>query len=207
MIDIVFPKGNEKDFVETAKRLGYSGLCLAYGEKDRAGLDRASQAQEKDFAVFTGIVCRKMPKTKAGLYLAEKSDRPFLKGNQDIIFNIEGTRDFIHQRESGLNHILCRMMQENDVAYGIPFSSILNSDRRPALLGQIMQNIRLCQKYRVNIAVASFASDPYDMRALADMEALARVLGIKNAKKSLKYISNLLRMKQRQIRKGIQRIK
>ena len=29
-VDVVFPNGNEKEFIELAPRLGYGGLCFVY---------------------------------------------------------------------------------------------------------------------------------------------------------------------------------
>ncbi|MBW3010607.1 hypothetical protein KY335_05890 [Candidatus Woesearchaeota archaeon] len=206
MIDLVFPNNNEKEFILTAKKLGYSGLCFVYSEKDKNNLARAEKLKSPSFKIFTGLVCKKLPKAKADLYLVENNDRFFLKGNHDLIFNIEGPYDFIHQRDSGLNHILCKMMHKNNTAYGISFSAILNTANRHVLLGQIMQNVRLCQKYKVGIALLSFAKEPFEMRSPNDLEAFGRVLGMKDAKKSLNFAENMLKTKQKQIAKGIERI-
>ncbi|MCK4669914.1 MAG: hypothetical protein KAT43_01830 [Nanoarchaeota archaeon] len=206
MIDIVFPDSNEKEFVGMAKRLGYSGICFVYHEKDRKNLVKAEALKETGFNIFTGLVCKKLPKAKADIYFAEKNDRFFLKGKHDVIFDIEGLYDFIHQRDSGLNHILCRMMHEKEVSYGISFSAILNSEKRSVLLGQIMQNVRLCQKYKTKIIFASFAEHPFKMRSPNDLEAFGRILGLRNAKKVLNAAASVVKTKQRQIGKDIERI-
>src|SRR3989338_6580410 len=58
-------------------------------------------------------------------------------------------KDFMHQRNSGLNHVLCALAKENNVAIGFSFSSILHAEKRAVLLGRIMQNILLCRKYKI----------------------------------------------------------
>jgi RNase P/RNase MRP subunit p30 len=49
-------------------------------------------------------------------------------------------------------------------------------ERRAVLFGRIMQNVRLCRKYNVIMALASFASEPYDMRNPSDLASLGLIL-------------------------------
>jgi len=168
MIDIVFPNGNEKEFIEIAKRLDYSGLCFIYKNPKKF-------EPKSDLSVYSGIVCKNKIK-KADFVLLESNNRALIKKSPNAIFNIEGTRDFIHQRDSGLNHVICKEMHKYGVAYAVPFSNILNSDDKGRLIGRIMQNIRLCKKYKVNILIASFAHKPYEMRNPKDLIAFARTL-------------------------------
>jgi len=51
-------------------------------------------------------------------------------------------KDFMHQRNSGLNHVLCTLAREHHVAIGFSFSRILHSTQRAKDMGRIMQNIR-----------------------------------------------------------------
>jgi ribonuclease P/MRP protein subunit RPP1 len=95
----------------------------------------------------------------------------------DILLNPEPkTKDSLHQRNSGLNQVLCKLAKKNNVAYGISFSRLLEGDYK--LIGKIMQNIRLCRKYKVKLVFGSFARDIYEMRNVKDLISLARVLGM-----------------------------
>ena len=98
----------------------------------------------------------------------------------NIILGVEKIeeKDSLHQRNSGLNQVLCNLAKKNNISIGINFNDILNSNKKGELLGKIMQNIALCKKYKVNIVFASFAKDVYDLRLKNDFEAFARVIGI-----------------------------
>jgi len=114
-------------------------------------------------------------------------------------------QDSLHQRISGLNHILCKLARKNKVAIGINFNDILYSKDRTKLLGKIMQNIRLCRKYKVRIVLATFAKNKYEFRAPNDLIAFAQSLGMtsKQAKDSLNF--NLV-LKDKENMFGIKKI-
>ena len=80
--------------------------------------------------------------------------------------------------DSGLNEVICRLASKNEVAMGISFSAILNSKNRSWLLARLMQNVRLCRKYKVKMVMASFASDKYEMRHARDLLNFCLVLGM-----------------------------
>src|SRR3989344_1390288 len=62
-------------------------------------------------------------------------------------------KDFMHQRNSGLNHVLCALAKEHNVAIGFSFSNILRAQHREKLLGRIMQNILLCRRYKIPMVI------------------------------------------------------
>ena len=74
--------------------------------------------------------------------------------------------DYLHYRNSGLNHVLCKLAKKNNIAIGLNFNDVLHSkgEERARLLGRMMQNVRLCRKYRIMMIFASFARNFYDMR-------------------------------------------
>lgn len=86
--------------------------------------------------------------------------------------------DNLHYRNSGLNQVLCKLAAKNKVAIGFSFSDILNSNERGKLLGRMMQNVRLCRKYKVKIVFASFARTKYEQRNAKDLMAFARAMGM-----------------------------
>ncbi len=98
-------------------------------------------------------------------------------------------RDSLTQRDSGLNQVLCALARKNQVAIGFSFSGILNAKYGANLLGKIMQNIRLCRKYKVRMVFASFAKNKFEMRNANDMLAFCRVLGMggREAKDALNF--------------------
>ncbi|MBS3151538.1 hypothetical protein J4443_04120 [Candidatus Woesearchaeota archaeon] len=98
----------------------------------------------------------------------------------DIVLGLESIeeRDDLHYRKSGLDHILCGLANKNGISVGFSFYDFLNARDKGKILGRMMQNAKLCKKYKVNIVVASFAKDKYDLRLRNDLEAFGRVIGI-----------------------------
>lgn len=110
----------------------------------------------------------------------EKNRRTVENKQVDMLVAPEraGKKDRLNQRDSGLNDVLCKLAKENDVAIGFSFSDVLNSKYRAILIGRMMQNVRLCRKYKVCMVLASFAHNPWDMRYAADIFAFGVVLGM-----------------------------
>lgn len=191
MIDIVIPNNNEEDFIAIAEKLGYNGLCFLYDFSEYSG--KKKKFGNNKIKIHTGILAnnKNLNKIKSELknektFVAVKSsdsDKDIMgKLKPNIIFSFEDNikRDFIHQRASGLNHILCRSAKENDVIIGFSLSSILNFENKHKVLGKIMQNIELCSKFKVKTVIASFAQKPLEMRSSHDLISLFKALGCKN---------------------------
>ena len=103
------------------------------------------------------------------------------KSGVNMIFSFEenSRRDFIHQRASGLNHVLCKSAKENNVTMGFSVKSILDAENKQELLGRIMQNMNLCRKFKVKTTIASLAQKPLEMREIHDLTSLFEILGSK----------------------------
>jgi ribonuclease P/MRP protein subunit RPP1 len=81
-------------------------------------------------------------------------------------------KDFMHFRNSGMNHVLCELARKNDVAIGINYSEFKKMKGKEAAetLGRMMQNVKLCNKYHAPVILASFGKKPssvYELRAFA----------------------------------------
>ncbi len=113
--------------------------------------------------------------------LTEEKNRKAVENKQvDILLAPEraGKKDRLTQRDSGLNHVLCALAKQNDVAIGFSFSDVLNTKYRAVLVGRMMQNVRLCRKYKVRMVLASFAKDPEDMRPANELLAFGQTIGM-----------------------------
>lgn len=194
MIDIVIPYNNEKEFISIAEKLGYKGLCFLYDFSTYLiKKEKINEIKDNKIKIHRGILAnnKNIHKIKnklkdENIFVAIKSDindREIIEGSKaDIIFSFENDtkRDFIHQRASGLNHILCRLAKENDVIIGFSLNSILNTEKKGVILGRIMQNIKLCRKFKVKTIMASFAESPFEMRSVHDIKSLFELLGGKD---------------------------
>ncbi|MBD3249785.1 hypothetical protein GF336_07095 [Candidatus Woesearchaeota archaeon] len=217
--DIVFPDKNEKEFLEIAEKLGYKEIIFCYKNKV------PELKVDTKIKVHTALISA--PKNinrlsnKTHLLIVESSEknRQVLENSKtDILFNLETLekKDHMHFRKSGLNHILAELASKNNIIVGFSFSEILNSrfTDRAMTLGRIMQNIRLCRKYKVETCFASFTSDPYEMRAAKDLVSLLISLGISSneAKSSLtsaskRIFSNTKKKSPEYIAEGIELVK
>jgi RNase P/RNase MRP subunit p30 len=192
MIDIVIPTNNEEEFIAMAEKLGYTGLCFLYNLDEYLNIKREFQTKHK-IKTSLGILAngRDINKVKIRLkgkkiFTAIKSsdiDRQIIEGSKaDMVFSFEEStrKDFIHQRASGLNHILCKLARENNVIIGFSVNSILNAENKHIILGRITQNIQICKKFKVKNIIASFARNPFEMRSVHDLISLFEIIGLKN---------------------------
>ncbi len=193
MMDIVIPNNNEDEFIVIAEKLGYKTLYFLYSFDDYLGKKEKFEAKDGKIKIKTGILVdtKNIFKIKnkfkdEEVFVAIKSsdnDRDIIeKSRVNMIFSFEDNnkRDFIHQRASGLNHILCRLAKENNIVIGFSLNSILNAENKHVILGRMMQNIKLCNKFKVKTAIASFAMKPFEMRSMHDLLSLFEILGGKN---------------------------
>lgn len=194
MIDFVIPNGNEEQFILMAIKLGYDSLCFVYDKE----VDISKYKNDK-IKVYYGIIHNDKNKyrIKPDFVLAQSSeqDRSLIEQKKaNIIFGFEESakRDKMHQRFSGLNQVFAQMMHDKGIAYGIDFNTILKSGAaaRAQILGRIKQNIVLMRKYKLKTVLASFASNPFEMRSPHDMASFAVSLGMhpKEAKDALNIV-------------------
>ena len=182
MQDIVFPKNNEEKFIAMAKKLGINELVFVY-----PFVDFSRKKFDTKIKLKFGIIAKENEIHKA----KNKADHVFYENDEKTrhvvekfkpaaVFNLENSfkRDFVHHRNSGLNHIIAKLMYDKKVAIAFSFSEILNSKKREILLGRIAQNIRLCKKYKVKMITASFAKDPYEMRSNVELKSFFKKLGM-----------------------------
>jgi len=74
----------------------------------------------------------------------------------DMIVGLEFDRkDYLKQRDSGLNEILCKLAKANDVKIEIDISRIskLSKIEKARVLARVRQNIGLCKRVGVNLVV------------------------------------------------------
>jgi hypothetical protein len=186
MFDIVFPDRNEHELYAMANRLGTEGLVLVYPSELLAA---HPPEPPKGLRIKTAVIAdsRKArllrQKGMQTFVRCSDSDRAVLEqGAADVLFGAESTqpKDYAHQRGSGLNHVMCALAHKNKVAIGFSFSSILEASgaQRAQLMGRMMQNIMLCRKYKVNMVIGSFTSDPWKMRSSHDLQSFFTEIGM-----------------------------
>lgn len=205
--DIVFPKNNEGEFTQLAEKLQIDGICFAYPFTDKKAIhgikESLSKLQQetkiKLAAAFTASGTKIYKIHESGelaiAEAAENSRDTIAKYSPNIAYNLElsSRKDFAKVRNSGLDKPTCQFARESNVIIAFSFSTILNAANQQQLIGRIMQNIRLCKKYKVKTAIASFASEPYEMRSPHELKSFLLSFGMhtSNAKQSTESVAKL----------------
>ena len=121
----------------------------------------------------------------------DKNRKALENRNTDILLSPEKTRnkDFMHSRDSGLNQVLCKIAKKNEIAIGFNFNEVLISKNRHLILGKMMQNVKLCRKYKVNMIIISGANDEMEMKMPKDLISFGKTIGktAEEAKKALNF--------------------
>ena len=183
--DIVLPDRNEKEFIEIAEKLGYTHIIFAYpfNKKGYPSIGDSNIKTIPAAILETKNVNKARTEKEIVIAQAGEQNRPVFESRYiDIIYGLEcvSKKDFIHHKASGMNQVLGKFAQKNKIAIAFSFSMLLKSKgvKRAAIMARISQNIRICRKYNLHMITASFAKDPYSMRAPRDMMALMEDLGM-----------------------------
>ncbi len=116
-------------------------------------------------------------KDKARSYLEDR--------RHDGVYDLEvhAEREFMHHRNSGLNQVLCKIAHDKDKIIVFDVGALLGSSgrTRAQIIGRMQQNVRLCRKYKVTMALATFAKTPYQMRREEEMIAIGQLIGMTRA--------------------------
>lgn len=158
-IDIVAPKGNEREMIAMAERLGIRGLALFY-ESPLESHNRVEELkQQTQVRLYT-----------ASLKSADITVSDISRGNNKakIIIGLA----------QPLRHSFYKELADRGVAVCFPLSGMLSSRHRQDVVENAMRNIRLCREHKVMVVAASFASEPYLMRAENDIRQLFLSLGM-----------------------------
>lgn len=95
-----------------------------------------------------------------------------------LLLNQAGRKDKLKQRDSGFNQVLAKIAKKKNVAIGINFDEIIESKekKKTEIIGRIKQNIKLCNKNKLNMKFISFKEK--NQRNIHDLKALGLVLGM-----------------------------
>lgn len=183
MHDIVFPDRNESALIARAQTLGVKALVFVYS--DPVSFYKGASPIPITNALIAGPLGVDRARQKAKFIVVRSSDKDVHlveHSHPTVLFDLEATprHDALHQRASGINHVLARLCAKNNVTIAFSLHSLLEThgERRAQLLGRIMQNVMLCRKFKVPVKIASFAKSPAGMRNPEDMKSLFVVLGM-----------------------------
>ncbi len=187
MFDIVFAGSEEEKntFWKKAEELGFDGIIFIENYKDNKKAEAVLIKTEDVNELIKSAA--KAGKEKKIVFVQGSNDeinRTAVENkNVRVLLSPEHSRgkDFMHYRNSGLNQVLCGLAAKNNIAIGVNLSefSCMKDNREKALvLGRIMQNIRLCNKFKVKMFIASFAKKPDEMVSADGLKSFALSIGM-----------------------------
>lgn len=90
------------------------------------------------------------------------------KAEFDILLSPENhtSNTTIRNIDSGLNHVLCKIASKKGIRIGVDLENLRNLDnkKKAIILEKIIQNIKLCRKYHVQLALKG-VKDKIDSQA------------------------------------------
>lgn len=185
--EIIIPKNNEDLFSEVLHTLDFKKTLSIYNFNDYFKKNIKKNIWEINNVVGLIISHENLnqinQQSKLLVAKSSENDIPFIESKKvKLIYGFEELhhKDYLHQRASGLNHTICKLAQQNNVAIGFSYNSLLNKNAQNnhLLIGRMMQNIRLCQKYKVKIMIGSFSENPYSLRSPSDIASMFKLLGM-----------------------------
>lgn len=88
-------------------------------------------------------------------------------GKVDMLIDVESgiKKDRLRQRDSGLNQVLCKIAKENDIIIGVNINPLTNGNdfEKSLYLGRLLQNVRLCKKYKVKMVLVNIDKTKKDL--------------------------------------------
>ena len=177
MIDAVFFNNELEKILEISKDYKYL-IVLDYFEniKDLEEFDKKVKIDKK---IVSGIILKNFNEIKriSNLKNRKKIDLVFIEGGNlrinreavENVFNDFLINPFKNRKDLGFNHIFAKKAKINKIAIAINFNDFEFS--------HVVNIVKICRKYKVPIAIFSFAKNFYEFKDYKSLEALLFVCG------------------------------
>lgn len=182
-MDVVIPKNNEIEFLEMAKILGELKIVFLYNVKDyKKFKDKKYEGYGVD--VFKGVLIledkdiNKIPQDIEYVFCKNPTRKMIECKKINYYFGFESGEgyDFLHQRNSGLNQVLCKILKTGEKKVCFSYDIFLNFKKKDVIIGRFIQNKKLCKKFKVSIEVFSLCSEVNFMRGSVERKAMYEIV-------------------------------
>lgn len=179
-------------------KLGFGGAC-AFGEAklNKAGFGKTMLLLKgKKIAAKNASELKKKSKSDADFMLLvhpnEKIQRAAIKGCL-----VDGINAFVR-------YPLIKEMAEKNIALVVSFNDLLNSREPQKEIALMKRTIKLAEKYKTPIVIASGAKTKWGLRSASELIAFGEVLGLKRdrAKNALYEFQEKIAERQNLKKKG-----
>jgi RNase P/RNase MRP subunit p30 len=186
MQDIVIPNKNENEFIKVAEKLGYDELIFLYKLKDFKKKEFKSNIKIKQGILAYDKEIKKAQHKSNIVMVKTSNPRGVVESNKNIILKsleTDKSKDFMHQRRSNFNQVIATLATKNKIKIAFSFNDLLNATepKRSIILGRLKENIKLVRKYKTEAIIASFATEPYEMRSRSDLKSFFSNLGLNSS--------------------------
>ncbi|MFA5020104.1 MAG: hypothetical protein WC533_03310 [Candidatus Pacearchaeota archaeon] len=84
-----------------------------------------------------------------------------------LVFSDYKEKNRLKQRSSHLDSVLCRQAAKKEIAFGFDISFLRNKDEKQKsdYLGRLIQDIKLCMKYKAKFVLVNANGDKHDIFA------------------------------------------
>ncbi len=186
---------NIQETLNTAKALGFSGVCLSTKWTNIESLKSFKNqiaSFKKIIDISVGVEIKekhtKIPelvnslRREAELILVHGGDLEVNRvavetAGVDILLHPELGRD-----DSGIDHTMARLAKKNNVAIEFSLSGLIHSSglTRSRLWHSLLENSKLVKKYKVPFVLTSGAANNLGIRSPFDLLSFGRVLGFQD---------------------------
>jgi len=193
------------EIIKTLEEFKFSGACIFYDSKDynKKTVDKFNELNKStNLKLYHGICINEnnpqlIHKTvqrfyrKVDLIMANGGDtkinRSICEMPQIDIIN----HPYNNKRNSGINHILAKMLVKNNITVNINLSDILHNHGyyKSRILNQINQLLLLQRKYNFRVILSSGSRSFYDVRSPKAMLILSQLMDM-DTDYSIKTISD-----------------
>ena len=86
--------------------------------------------------------------------------------------------DGLHSRRSGLNQVLAALLHRKKGMMLFNHRLVRENvgQQRALIIGRMQQNVALCRKYKVPMAIVTMAKTPYELRSPHDLQSFGTLL-------------------------------
>ena len=187
----------DEEVIETLEKFGFKGACIFYDseylqENKEKVLDNFNMLKESTtLNLYHGVYINQTnPQllSKSVLKFHRKTDLIMVNGGKD---NINRTacqmpqidiinEPYLSNHNSGINHILSKLLVENNISININYRTVLKSRGyyKSKILGQINQLFRLKEKYDFHTIISSGSKSFYDVKSPEAMMMLGRLFDV-----------------------------
>lgn len=192
---MIAKSGEESSFIQEAEKINLLELVLCYNldEAKKITLEnKQNLVKSTKIELFFAIIQEgKAIKTEEKLFSKTKNSLfnmliglgtslDSISGSITHIYNNEfgKEKDGIHQRRSGINHIVLREIKKKNIELLCSITELnkLNEEEKAVVMGRIKQNIKQSKRAKVKYELVTLARTKTEMKNIVDVKALRRVL-------------------------------